>query len=250
MESHQPRRGHRGNPRQCRKNSTRHGTVTHLLRAALTNAPNLELTALASARGTMDTCDPTGLRQLLELPDGADIDAITEAVKKPLTAAQSAVDPAHDVPIGDFKRIVSDYNRIHQGLSLQAAEQAVERAVACGVLPPSLRDWGIIVCSVNKPVSMTSSKPPGLPSIEYSSDQVLMVRFAMAPPDYNKVAMIVPSGVREEVYAWLGTFPRLREWLGDRVIQSLTTHGQPIRNRRFESTFELSLDDIKDDQAP
>ncbi len=145
-------------------NYTPDGTVTRLLRAALTNAPNLELTALASTRGTMDTCDLTGLRQLLELPDDADIDAITEAVKKLLTTAQSAVDPAHYVPIGDFKRIVSDYNRINQGLSLQAAEQAVERAVACGVLPPSLRDWGIKVCSVNKPVFDDFLKTTG-PSI-------------------------------------------------------------------------------------
>lgn len=72
--------------------------------------------------------------------------------------------------------------------------------------------------------------------------------FAMAPPDYKKIAMVVPSGVREEVYAWLGTFPRLRQWLGDRVIQSLTMHGDKIVNRRFESTFELDIDDIKDDQ--
>ncbi|MBY0431223.1 MAG: phage protease, partial [Rhodospirillales bacterium] len=44
------------------------GEVTCLLRAALTNNPNLELTALASAGGTIMECDLSELRQLLGLP--------------------------------------------------------------------------------------------------------------------------------------------------------------------------------------
>ncbi len=132
-------------------NHTRDGTVTRLLRAALTNAPNLELTALASARGTMDTCDLTGLRQLLELPDDADIDAITQAVKELMTARQSAADPTQFVPIGDFQRVVSEYQRVNQGMTLQAAEQTVDRAVGAGVLPPFLKEWGVSLCTVNKP---------------------------------------------------------------------------------------------------
>lgn len=140
------------------------GTITRILRAALTNTPALDLTALASARGTMDTCDLTGLQQLLELPDDADLGAITEAVKKLLTAAQSAVDPAHYVPIGDFERMVSEYRRINQGITAQAAEQTVERAVTCGVLPPFLRDWGIGLCTVNKPAFDSFLKKTG-PSV-------------------------------------------------------------------------------------
>jgi phage major head subunit gpT-like protein len=72
--------------------------------------------------------------------------------------------------------------------------------------------------------------------------------FGNAPPDYKKIAMIVPSSVREEHYVWLGQFPRLREWLGDRVVRNLIVHGHTIKNRRFESTFEIGRDDIADDQ--
>ncbi len=51
--------------------------------------------------------------------------------------------------------------------------------------------------------------------------------------------MVVPSGVRQEIYAWLGTFPRLEEWIGERTIQGFYAHSHVIKNRRFQSAFDL-----------
>jgi hypothetical protein len=48
--------------------------------------------------------------------------------------------------------------------------------------------------------------------------------------------MTVPSSSASETLGWLGQFPKMREWLGDRVINSLAMHGWTITNRRFEST--------------
>ena len=42
--------------------------------------------------------------------------------------------------------------------------------------------------------------------------------FAGTKPTYEKVATVVPSSTKSEEYGWLGAFPRLRKWVGDRVI--------------------------------
>ena len=71
--------------------------------------------------------------------------------------------------------------------------------------------------------------------------------FADAKPLYEKVATVVPSSTKIEEYGWLGTFPRLREWIGERVINSLAAHGFTIKNKSFEATIEVDRDDIEDD---
>ncbi len=68
-----------------------------------------------------------------------------------------------------------------------------------------------------------------------------------AAVDYSKVAMVVNSTSREQHYGWLGQFPRLREWIGDRVINKLKEHSFTIQNRKFESTIGVARDDVEDD---
>jgi phage major head subunit gpT-like protein len=41
--------------------------------------------------------------------------------------------------------------------------------------------------------------------------------------------------------------PAFREWLGDRVINSIKEHGYSITNRTFENTIGISRDDVEDD---
>lgn len=127
------------------------GTVTTLLRAGLTNIPNLELKALARTEDNMD--DLTELRQLLNLPDDADVPTITEAVRTLLSAANAAAtpDPAKYVPIGDFARVTTELNKLNKGVSQHAAEIAVSDQIARGRLPPFLEEWGVALCSSNKP---------------------------------------------------------------------------------------------------
>lgn len=68
-----------------------------------------------------------------------------------------------------------------------------------------------------------------------------------APSQHPVVAMRVNSTTREEDYGWLGAFPNVREWIGDRVINNLKTHSYSIKNRTFEATVAVDRDDIKDD---
>lgn len=71
--------------------------------------------------------------------------------------------------------------------------------------------------------------------------------FAGAKPLYEKIATVVPSTAKSEEYGWLGAFPRLRKWVGDRVINSLAAHGYTIKNESWEATVEVDRDDIEDD---
>ena len=64
----------------------------------------------------------------------------------------------------------------------------------------------------------------------------------------DMVATQVPSTGAEEHYAWLGTMPRFREWLGDRTIQSLAAHDFLIKNKTFENTVGVKREDIEDDK--
>lgn len=72
--------------------------------------------------------------------------------------------------------------------------------------------------------------------------------YTQAPSMYARVAMEVPSTSAEEHYGWLGAFPRFREWLGDRLLQSLKAYDYTIKNRKFELTIEVERDDIEDDK--
>lgn len=73
--------------------------------------------------------------------------------------------------------------------------------------------------------------------------------YNQTPVFWEKLAMEVASGARDESYGWLGQFPQLREWLdGERVVRQLAAHGFTIVNRKFESTVEISRDDFSDDR--
>lgn len=69
-----------------------------------------------------------------------------------------------------------------------------------------------------------------------------------APSQWPLVAMRTPSGGRSTDYKWLGDFPGMREWLGDRVIADLSGFHYEISNKAWESSFEVDRDDIDDDQ--
>ncbi|OWV30186.1 Mu-like prophage major head subunit gpT family protein [Halomonas campaniensis] len=64
---------------------------------------------------------------------------------------------------------------------------------------------------------------------------------------YEQFCTIVPSTTAVEVYPFLKSLPRMREWLGDRVIHSLEGAAFSLKNRKFELTEGVSRDVIEDD---
>ena len=71
--------------------------------------------------------------------------------------------------------------------------------------------------------------------------------FTTSSPNYTKVATVVPSATKTEEYKWLGDVPRMKEWLGDREIQNLSSYGYEIKNKDFELTIGIDRNDIEDD---
>ncbi len=72
--------------------------------------------------------------------------------------------------------------------------------------------------------------------------------FLQADVHWDKIAMKVSSTGRDETYGWLGQFPQLREWLGERHVYGLEAHSFTIQNRDFESTVAVGRNDILDDR--
>lgn len=65
--------------------------------------------------------------------------------------------------------------------------------------------------------------------------------------DYTKIAMTIQSTTSAEKYGWLGNTTAFREWLGERVIQSLKQHDYTIKNKTHENTVGVPREDIEDD---
>lgn len=64
---------------------------------------------------------------------------------------------------------------------------------------------------------------------------------------HPQIATEVPSGTEQELYAWLGQMPNLREWLGDRVVHGIASHDYSIKNKLFEMTVGVPKTKIEDD---
>lgn len=65
---------------------------------------------------------------------------------------------------------------------------------------------------------------------------------------YKDLCTEIPSTKASETYAWLGQVPKMREWLGERVVQGLSEHSFSIVNKDFESTIKVDRNALKDDQ--
>ena len=72
--------------------------------------------------------------------------------------------------------------------------------------------------------------------------------FGETPSDWQKIATLVTSGSASNTYGWLGQFPALVEWLGERTLKSIKEHGYAITNRLFESTVTVPRTAIEDDE--
>jgi phage I-like protein len=128
------------------------GRVSALLRAGLTNNPNLtQLTALNAAGTTMLTDEMMQtLCDLLELPTDSDPADVIQAVRDMVTS-KNTVDPAKFVPIQLFQQAVAAANQASAGISRQSAEIAVDQAARDGKIMPFMREWSLSLCMVNKP---------------------------------------------------------------------------------------------------
>lgn len=83
-------------------------------------------------------------------------------------------------------------------------------------------------------------------NISYST--AFQKAFDEITPDWNELATVVPSSTSQQDYKWLGQMPQMKEWIGEREVQSIAASGYSIKNKKFEMTIAVPRDDIEDDQ--
>jgi phage major head subunit gpT-like protein len=71
--------------------------------------------------------------------------------------------------------------------------------------------------------------------------------FDTTPAQWEKIAMRVPSSSSQNDYSWLSNFPRMRKWVGDKVVKALEGFKYTVVNDDWEATVEVKRNDIEDD---
>lgn len=73
--------------------------------------------------------------------------------------------------------------------------------------------------------------------------------FESAPSDYlDKLATVVTSNTKEEIFPMVAEIPQLREWVGDRQANDVATYDYKVTNKDFELTIKLDRNKVLDDQ--
>lgn len=75
-----------------------------------------------------------------------------------------------------------------------------------------------------------------------------MVGIEKKTAPWDVIAMEVPSLTAENVYPYLRSIGRVREWLGDRVVQNLAKGEFRVVNKDYEQTEAVPRNAMRDDQ--
>ena len=171
------------------------GEIVRLLRAALTNNPNLYLSAISSSAapetgvasdGGQQTEVPmedlgSALAEMLGLDSGtgaaeiiAEVRALL-AAQQPAAAAASAreADPARFVPIAEYERTAAELNQLRAAQAREGAEREVETAMRAGKIAPAQREWAIAYCQADAEAfrGFVARQPPLLTAAPAAADR-------------------------------------------------------------------------------
>lgn len=91
--------------------------------------------------------------------------------------------------------------------------------------------------------------PPLITSLRTGFSKVFADALGETPSDWEKVATRVPSSSAANTYGWLNQFPKLREWVGDRVLKDMAASAYQVQNKLFEGTVAVRRTDIEDDNV-
>ncbi len=125
------------------------GGIVRILRAALTNNPALEMTALAKADDSTETAESGSelneIKVLLGLTEDTGKEVLIEKLKT--LKAQAGNDGF--VALGEFQRVESELGGIKEKIAKAKEEKAlakVEDAIQHRIFPESLKEWGVSMC--------------------------------------------------------------------------------------------------------
>lgn len=93
--------------------------------------------------------------------------------------------------------------------------------------------------------SIMTINQAGIREVFSSFNAVFNKAFAETNTQYQSMAMEVPSEAHDETYAWLGSMPSMREWIGDRQVNNLAAHSYTIKNKTFEATVAVPMINVR-----
>ncbi|MCX8016622.1 MAG: Mu-like prophage major head subunit gpT family protein [Rhodocyclaceae bacterium] len=91
--------------------------------------------------------------------------------------------------------------------------------------------------------------PALITSLRTGYSKAFQDALSQTPTDWEKVATRVPSSNASNTYGWLNQAPKLREWVGDRVVKDMSASGYQITNKLYEATVGVRRTDIEDDNV-
>lgn len=65
----------------------------------------------------------------------------------------------------------------------------------------------------------------------------------------DDISMLFQSDQELESYKWLGASPAMREWVGGRNAKGFRENGFDVRNKHFEATVKVLLQDLRRDKT-
>lgn len=81
----------------------------------------------------------------------------------------------------------------------------------------------------------------------FNNFKALYLRGLQKSGDWPKVASEFKSSGSGNIYSWLGAFPMLRKWVGNRVIENMKESDYTLKNDSYEATVGVKRTDIEDD---
>lgn len=64
---------------------------------------------------------------------------------------------------------------------------------------------------------------------------------------WDKLSMVQPSITSQETYGWMADLPRMREWVGPRQLNSMSSRAMTVVNKDYESTVTVPRNAVADD---
>lgn len=89
---------------------------------------------------------------------------------------------------------------------------------------------------------------PLIQNLQVSFSQIFERAYQDVPQFWDMISTPIPSTTLTNTYGWLSRLPAMREWIGPKVVQNISTQQYSLINRDFELTFGVKRNDILDDQ--
>jgi phage major head subunit gpT-like protein len=79
-------------------------------------------------------------------------------------------------------------------------------------------------------------------------DTLFQRGYMNAETTYQMWAQTVPSSTKKQLHAWLDRLPKLREWIGPRVVNNIVVQNYELENKPYEDTVAINRYDVDDDE--